>query len=137
MRKFAPDFLTVSFSDVEAAHFGSYSLHLAGIRNLDRLTHQLWREVQTNPEYRDRTTMIIVPEFGRDPDGSSTNGFFNHRSNTDTCRETWMMCLGSAVRSAQVVERPVRHIDIFSSLADLFSFSCPEVSGRPLRELRA
>ena len=33
MRKFAPQLLVVVFSDVEAAHFGSYALHLAGIQN--------------------------------------------------------------------------------------------------------
>ena len=49
MRKFAPSVLTVVFSDVEAAHFGSYSLHLSGIRTADRLAYQLWQEVEVEP----------------------------------------------------------------------------------------
>jgi hypothetical protein len=84
MRKFAPRVLTVAFSDVEAAHFGSYSLHVSGIRTADRLAWQLWQEVESNPDYRGKTTMVILPEFGRDPDGSSTNGFFNHRADEDS-----------------------------------------------------
>ena len=75
MRKFSPRLLVVVFSDVEVAHFGSYALHLAGIRTADRLAYQLWQEVEANPEYKGKTTMLILPEFGRDPDGSSTNGF--------------------------------------------------------------
>ena len=88
MRKFAPSVLTVAFSDVEAAHFDSYSLHVSGIRTADRLAFQLWQEVESNPDYRGKTTMVILPEFGRDPDGSSTNGFFNHRANEDSTRDT-------------------------------------------------
>ena len=51
-----------------------------------------------------------MPEFGRDPDGSTSNGFFNHRSNTDTNRLVWMMVLGEAVRKPGVVEREMRQI---------------------------
>jgi hypothetical protein len=52
MRKFPPRLLVVVFSDVEAAHFGSYALHLSGIRTADRLAYQLWQEVEANPAYR-------------------------------------------------------------------------------------
>lgn len=136
MRKFAPSLLVVNFSDVEVAHFGSYSLHLAGIQMMDRLTHQLWREVQANSEYRGRTTMVVLPEFGRDPDGSTTNGFFNHRSNDESCRTAWMMCLGPAVVRPMIVERPVRHVDLFPTLASLLGFDAPGVSGSKLPELK-
>jgi hypothetical protein len=136
MRKFAPALLVIILSDVEVAHFGSYSLHLAGIRNVDRIASSLWREVQANSEYRGRTTMIVVPEFGRDPDGSSSNGFFNHRSNDDSCRTTWMMCLVSAVDRPQTVERPVQHIDLCPTLAALLGCKPPDVLGNRLAELR-
>lgn len=136
MRKFAPRLLVVAFSDVEAAHFGSYSLHVAGIRTADRLSHQLWQEVQANPEYRGRTTMVILPEFGRDPDGSSTNGFFNHRANETSTRDTWMMVLGSAADKPQIVERPVRHVDLFPTIADVLGYRGLESQGARLLEFR-
>ena len=63
MRRYAPPVLVVNFSDVEAAHFGSYSIHLSGIRNTDRLIHELWKEVNENQHYRDKTLMVVVPEF--------------------------------------------------------------------------
>jgi len=119
MRRFAPRVLVVVFSDVEAAHFGSYAMHLSGIRSADRLSWQLWQEVQANPAYQGKTTMIVLPEFGRDPDGSTTNGFFNHRANHDSTRETWMMALGAAVGEPRIVERPVLHVDLCPTLASL------------------
>jgi len=84
MRKFSPRLLVIIFSDVEVAHFGSYALHLAGIRTGDRLAYQVWRDIEAEPEYKGKTTMFVLPEFGRDPDGSATNGFFNHRSDSES-----------------------------------------------------
>lgn len=137
MRKFSPQLLVVAFSDVEAAHFGSYSLHVSGIRTADRLAHELWKEVEANPDYRGKTTLVILPEFGRDPDGSTTNGFFNHRANEESTRDTWMMVLGAGIDKPQIIERPIRHIDLCPSLASLLG--CPSMSmqGSTLREIRS
>jgi hypothetical protein len=135
MRKFSPRLLVVIFSDVEVAHFGSYAMHVGGIRTGDRLTYQMWQEIEANSEYKDNTTMVVLPEFGRDPDGSTTNGFFNHRGNTDSTRSTWMMALGAAVDRPQVIERPVQHIDLCTSLADLLGCTPMDSQGKRLPEL--
>ena len=136
MRKFAPQVLAVAFSDVEAAHFGSYSMHMSGIKTADRLIYQLWQEIEANPDYKGQTTMVVLPEFGRDPDGSSTNGFFNHRANTESTRDTWMMALGAGVDKPQTVERPIRHIDICPTLASLLGCPLLDAQGRKIAEIR-
>ena len=89
----------INFSDIEVAHFGVYSAHLAGIRNTDAICYRLWNLLQSLPAYADKTALVIMPEFGRDPDGSTTNGFFNHRTNTEENRVTWMMVLGPTRRA--------------------------------------
>ncbi len=136
MHRFSPQVLVVAFSDVEAAHFGSYSLHLSGIKTADRLTYQLWKEVEANPDYRGKTTMVVLPEFGRDPDGSSTNGFFNHRANVDSTRDTWMMVMGSAVDRPNVIERPIRHVDVCPTLAGLLGCRPIDSQGSLLTDFR-
>jgi hypothetical protein len=136
MRKFSPRLLVVIFSDVEVAHFGSYALHVGGIRTGDRLAYQLWQEIEANAEYKGKTTMVVLPEFGRDPDGSTTNGFFNHRGDTDSTRSTWMMALGAAVSKPQIVERPIRHVDLCATLADLLGCPPMESQGSRLTEIR-
>jgi hypothetical protein len=132
MRRCAPSLLVITFSDVEVAHFGSYSMHLAGIRTIDRLVYELWDLVQSNSSYRGRTTLFILPEFGRDFDGSNNNGFFNHRSADDSTSLTWMMCLGEAAGSPDVVERPVQHIDLCPTIAGLFRVKDLDLPGKPL-----
>src|SRR5262245_32799407 len=80
MREFAPRLILVNFWDMDVAHWGSYSLYLQAITKTDRLTGMLWDEVQTNPQYRGKTTLLILPELGRDGDMNAANGFLNHRS---------------------------------------------------------
>ncbi len=135
MRRFSPRLLVVIFSDVEVAHFGSYALHVAGIRIGDRLAHQLWQDIETDPEYKGKTTMFILPEFGRDPDGSITNGFFNHRSDTESTRSTWMMAMGSGMEKTGLVERPIRHVDLCSTMTGLLGCRRIETQGAPIAEI--
>jgi hypothetical protein len=135
LRRISPSLLVVNFSDMEVAHSGTYSLYQAGIRKADRLVQRLWQSLQSLREYRDRATMVIMSEFGRDPDGSTTNGFFNHRSNTESNRCTWMMVLGRAVRQPAIVEHPVRQIDVAPSLGALLGVTCRQATGSPLGEL--
>jgi hypothetical protein len=135
MRQYAPSLIVVNLSDVEVAHFGSYSMHLAGIRNTDRLIYELWQEVSANPEYRDKTLMVVVPEFGRDPDGSNTNGFFNHRANAESCRRIWMMCLGEHGARPQIVERPAPLVDVCPTFCRWLGCQTTESSGSRLAEI--
>lgn len=137
LRKAAPSVLMINFSDVEVAHNGAYSLHVAGIQRNDSLCSRLWQFLQNEPAYHGRTTLVILPEFGRDPDGSSTNGFFNHRTNTDSCRLTWMMALGEAATKPDVVERTVRQIDLIPTLGTLFGVECDQADGARLGEFSA
>lgn len=132
--RLAPALLMVNFSDVEVAHSGSYSLHLGGITRTDRLCYRMFEFIQASPALRDNTTLVILNEFGRDPDGSSTNGFFNHRTDTDSCRLAWTMVLGAAVSKPQIVERSIRQIDLMPSVSNWMGFDSGPVAGARLRE---
>jgi len=132
MHRFAPSFLVITFSDMEVAHFGSYSLHLSGITTVDRLVYELWNQLQTLPAYKGKTTLLILPEFGRDVDGSNTNGFFNHRQDSASTRVTWMMCMGDAIRRAQVIEEPIEQTDICPTIARLFELKNLDLNGKPM-----
>ncbi len=132
IKRFAPSLMVVTFSDMEVAHFGSYSLHLAGISTVDRLVYELWNELQSQPAYKGKTTMLVLPEFGRDLDGSNTNGFFNHRQNSESTRITWMMCLGDAIKRAQIIEDPIQQTDICPTVARLFEVKNLNLAGKPI-----
>ncbi len=134
MTRFAPSLLFVNFWDIDIAHYGSYSLYLQAIRRTDRLVYELWQHVQSLPLYRDRTTLIVIPEVGRDGDIHG-NGFANHRSGDESCRGVWLLACGAGVPRGAASERPVRHIDIAPTVAQILSFKIPDCQGQPLHEL--
>jgi hypothetical protein len=134
MREFAPRLLLVNFWDMDVAHWGSYSLYLNAITRTDRLTGMLWDEVQSNPKYKDRTTMLVLPELGRDGDQNTANGFLNHRSGDPSCRNMWLLAMGAGVPRGET-ERPVHHVDVAATAADLLGVKAGGLAGSPMREL--
>ena len=99
MRQVAPSLLWITMHDIDIAHAGAYSLYIDGIRRTDRLCAELWKTIQTEPEYAGNTTLFILPDFGRDSDDDAGgNGFQHHRTGDALSRTTWMMALGAGVR---------------------------------------
>ncbi len=68
MRRLSPSLLWVTLHDIDIAHSGAFSLYLDGIKRSDRLCAELWQTIQKDPEYANKTTMFILPDFGRDSD---------------------------------------------------------------------
>jgi hypothetical protein len=133
MNRFAPSLLLVNFWDIDIAHYGSYSLYLQAIERTDRLVFELWKHVQALPAYRDKTTLIVIPEVGRDGDIHG-NGFANHRSGDDSCRRVWLLALGAGVPRGAASGRTIRHIDVAPTVAKILGFNL-ECEGKPLGEL--
>lgn len=134
MREFAPRLMLVNFWDMDVAHWGSYSLYLQAVTKTDRLTGMLWDEVQSNPHYKDNTTVLVLPELGRDGDMNAANGFLNHRSGDASCRNMWMLAMGSGIKPGET-ERPVHHVDVAATAASLLGVNIGEMSGEPAREI--
>ncbi len=136
MQQLAPSLLWITLHDIDIAHSGAYSLYLDGIQRSDRLCGEIWRAIQTNPEYKDRTTLFILPDFGRDSDvNPGGNGFQHHRTGDALSRTTWMMVLGPGVRQNAVVNRPVDSLDLVPTLGALMGFSPTLAQGKPLVEV--
>ena len=94
----------------------------------------LWDEVQANPAYKDNTTVLILPELGRDGDQNASNGFLNHRTGDASCRDLWLLALGAGVPAGET-GRPVAHIDVAATAAEWLGVGLPAVTGKPLREI--
>lgn len=134
MREFAPRLILVNFWDMDVAHWGAYSLYLGAITRTDRLTGMLWEEIQSNPNYKDKTTLLVLPELGRDGDLNAANGFLNHRSGDPSCRNIWLLAMGAGVGRGET-DRPIYHIDVTATAAALLGVKTGEISGKPIREI--
>src|SRR5579859_2528881 len=136
MRQLAPSLLWITMHDIDIAHAGAYSLYIEAIQRTDRLCKDVWQTIQSEPEYAGKTTLFILPDFGRDADDDSGgNGFQHHRTGDALSRTTWMMALGAGVREGVVFDRPVESTDLTPTLGSILGFSAALAKGKPIPEL--
>jgi hypothetical protein len=136
MRQAAPSLLWITMHDIDIAHAGAYSLYIDGIRRTDRLCSEIWKTIESEPEYAGKTTLFILPDFGRDSDeNSGGNGFQHHRTGDALSRTTWMMALGPGIREGVVHDRAVDSTDLVPTLGAKLGFSPRLARGKPIQEI--
>jgi hypothetical protein len=136
MREEAPSLLWITMHDIDVAHSGAYSLYIEGIRRTDRLCAELWKAIEADPEYARKTTMFVLPDFGRDSDlDAGGNGFQHHRTGDVASRTTWMMALGAGVKQGVVFNDPLQSVDLVPTIGTMMGFSPSKSVGKPIREL--
>lgn len=136
MRQLAPSLLWITLHDIDVAHAGAYSLYIEGIRRTDRLCSELWNAIQAEPEYAGKTTLLILPDFGRDADNDAGgNGFQHHRTGDPLSRTTWMLAMGPGIREGVVYDRAVDSLDLVPTIGSMLGFSASLAQGKPMSEL--
>ncbi|MEO5891435.1 MAG: hypothetical protein ABIQ31_14380 [Ferruginibacter sp.] len=75
----------------ECAHSGQYDLYLQRAAAVDKMIADLWYFIQTDPFYKDNTTLIITTDHGRGKKGAAwrTHGFWVKGSG-----EVWLAMIG-------------------------------------------
>jgi len=84
--------LFVGYGETDAwAHSGRYDRVLRSARAVDDYIAELWRTLQSMPEYRGTTSMIITTDHGR---GSVGNTWRDHGENVDGAENIWIAIIG-------------------------------------------
>jgi hypothetical protein len=136
MAQVSPSLLLITLHDMDVAHAGAFSLYVDAIQRADRICGELWTTIQTMPEYKDRTALFIMPDFGRDADGDpGGNGFQHHRTGGAMARTTWLLALGPGIRQNVTVDRAIQPIDLVPTVGKRHGFETPYVQGAPIAEL--
>lgn len=72
------------------AHDGAYAAYLDAAHLADDYLRQIWELVQSLPQYKDKTTLIVLPDHGR---GEGEN-WTTHGAKILESKQTWMAFLG-------------------------------------------
>jgi hypothetical protein len=78
----------------EWAHSGRYDLYLDATLRADRFIQRLWETVESLPEYKGRTTLLITTDHGR---GATTADWTDHGRKVPAAETTWMAAMGPGV----------------------------------------
>ncbi len=78
----------------EWAHEGRYDLYLDATRRADRFIERIWTTLQSLPDYRGRTTLLVTTDHGR---GATIKDWSDHGKDVPAAEDTWMAALGPEV----------------------------------------
>ncbi|SHF75719.1 alkaline phosphatase family protein [Flavisolibacter ginsengisoli] len=90
-----PSVVFLSFSGTDnAGHENRYDQYLEQANNADRMIGELWRMVQSMPEYAGKTTFMITTDHGR---GNLPSNWGRHGLFVPGSGQTWFALLGHNV----------------------------------------
>jgi len=100
------------------AHDGKYDLALDAMHRADAYLETLWAALQNDPNYRDRTTLIVTTDHGR---GRSGDGWRRHGASVDGADEVWIAVLSPdvALRGEWTPSAPLFQNQIAATIAGL------------------
>jgi hypothetical protein len=85
----------------EWAHRGRYDLYLDAAQRADRFIRRLWETLQSLPEYRATTTILLTTDHGR---GATTKNWTDHGRKVPEAESTWIAAIGAGVSPLGVRE---------------------------------
>jgi len=141
--RFAMDYLTrahprvlyIAFDETDDwAHDGHYDLVLNALRRTDMYLRTLWTALQADPQYRDKTTLIVTTDHGR---GRTSEDWRKHGKDVAGAGEIWFAIASpdSARRGLWRNPPPLFQNQIAATIASLLGLDYLEqnpAAGKPI-----
>lgn len=106
--KFRPAVMAITLLDVDTCH-ADFNGYLRAQQIADALVSHLWDFIQSIPDLRDNTTMLVLPEHGRhlffngnNPDSLNRSGI-DHGQGDNGDRDVWLLALGPDIKPNNVI----------------------------------
>jgi hypothetical protein len=95
VRERQPRLLFVGYGEPdEWAHAGRYDFVLQSLHNADGYVSELWAFLQSLPQYRGHTTLIITTDHGR---GGGDTGWKDHGADVPGAGNIWLAAMGPGI----------------------------------------
>ncbi|MEE9263894.1 MAG: phosphoglyceromutase [Vicinamibacteria bacterium] len=135
LKTYRPRFLYLALGETDDwAHDRRYDRTIHAVRLFDDALRELWNLLQSLPEYRDKTTLVLSTDHGR---GRTTKDWTSHGSDVEGSDEIWIAFIGPDTPD----RGEVAHSEVFTqnqiaaTVLTLFSLEPEELapgSGRPI-----
>jgi bisphosphoglycerate-independent phosphoglycerate mutase (AlkP superfamily) len=87
-----PKVLYISYGETDDwAHDNKYDQYIWSAKQTDAYIKEIWEYLQSDPQYKDKTTMIITVDHGR---GVTKTSWKGHGSDIPEAGQIWMMAMG-------------------------------------------
>ena len=122
-----PRVLTISFDETDDwAHAKRYDRVLDMIHSTDGFLSRLWTTLQSMPQYRGSTTLIVTSDHGR---GSTLADWSGHGSKVVGADKIWMAILGPDTPAAGEISTHAEQRDIAPTIIKLMGLDPKDYKG--------
>jgi len=115
------------------AHAGNYDKYTDAIKHADELIWDVWQTIQTSPDYKDKTTLVIATDHGRHKDGWM-DGFKSHGDACEGCRHIFGVMIGPDIKKGLEIKTEELQVDFVPTIGQLMGFATSASDGKPLME---
>ncbi len=129
-----PQMLIINYQDPDYVHWGNPMHYTRGIATIDEGISRLVLAVESDPEYRNNTIFVVVPDCGRD-NNRMTSLPYQHHFNSPSAHEIFALFFGPGIAKERVVSRATRQIDIAPTIGHLMGMATPFAEGETLFEI--
>ena len=92
IKKHKPKVLYIAYGETDDwAHGGKYDQYIWSAKQTDQYIKEIWETLQADPQYKDKTTLIISVDHGR---GITKNSWKSHGADVPQAGQIWLMAIG-------------------------------------------
>jgi hypothetical protein len=118
IKELRPKLMMINYNDPDYVHWGYMSHYTRGISVMDEGVRQLVATVEADPEYRDNTVFVIVPDCGRD-----SNPYADvpcqHHFNSKSAHEIFALMFGPGIERGVKVDKLVNQVSIAATVGKI------------------
>jgi hypothetical protein len=140
LKKYRPRVLHISFLETDGwAHSKRYDMVLGALHRIDEYFRQLWQFIESDKQYRGKTTIIVTTDHGR---GLTENDWHSHGKDIPEARYIWMAFISpdTTLRGEWKDSKTVYQNQIAATLCKYMGFDYMEQNsnaGKPVAEVFA
>ncbi len=92
IRKNKPRVIYIAYGETDDwAHGNKYDQYIWSARQTDAYIREIWEFIQSDPQYKGKTTMVITTDHGR---GTTKTSWRSHGAGVPDAGEIWMAVIG-------------------------------------------
>jgi hypothetical protein len=126
LKKNKPRVLYIGYGETDDySHDDRYDQYLLSARQTDAYIREIWEFVQSDPQYRDKTTLVIMTDHGRGV--YPKVNWKSHSINTPNSDEIWLAAIGPDTPALGEVKQEGQFyaMNVARTLVELLGFRYP------------
>jgi len=133
LKELRPKLIMVNYQDCDYVHWGNINHYTRAISIMDDGLKQIVAATEADPDYRDNTIFVVVPDCGRD-NNPLADVPCQHHFNSRSAHEIFALLVGPGVRKGVVVDNKTDQISIAGTIAQIMGFKAKHAESRILEE---